>query len=79
MIAFNTSVGLPLSLQELPNFSTAHIGRALSAAKNPQLKMKLQNMPVALTAEMVDTYMGPILNAAYTGDLTLIRNMESDI
>jgi alcohol dehydrogenase class IV len=79
MIAFNTSVGLPLSLHELPNFSTAHIGRALSAAKNPQLKMKLQNMPVALTAEMVDTYMGPILNAAYTGDLTLIRNMESDI
>jgi alcohol dehydrogenase len=32
-------------------------------------------MPVPLTAEMVDEYMGPILEAAKTGDLGLIRNV----
>jgi alcohol dehydrogenase len=38
------------------------------------LKMKLQNMPVPLTAEMVDEYMGPILEAAKDGDLSRIKN-----
>jgi alcohol dehydrogenase len=48
----------------------------LAAAKNPQLKMKLQNMPVPLTAEMIDDYMAPILEAAREGNLSLIRNVE---
>jgi len=30
-------------------------------------------MPVPLTADMIDDYMGPILRAAKTGDLELIR------
>jgi len=50
--------------------------RALEAAKDPQLRMKLQNMPVPLTAEMVDEYMGPILEAAQDGDLSLIKNVS---
>ena len=37
--------------------------------------MKLENMPVPLTADMVDEYMGPILRAAATGDLAMIRNV----
>jgi len=40
---------------------------------NPQLKMKLENMPVPMTADMIDAYMGPILEAGKTGDLCLIR------
>jgi alcohol dehydrogenase len=48
----------------------------LTAAKNPQLKMKLENMPVPLTAEMVDEYMGPVLEAAKTGELDGIKNVE---
>ena len=56
----------------MPGFSDAHIERALKAAKNPQLKMKLENMPVPLTADMIDEYMGPVLRAAKTGDLSLI-------
>ena len=32
-------------------------------------------MPVALTADMVDEYMGPILKAAKTGDLEIIKNV----
>lgn len=36
--------------------------------------MKLQNMPVPMTAADVDPYMEPILRSAMTGDLTLVRN-----
>lgn len=75
MIAFEQEVGNPWRLQDVPTFTDAHITRALAAARNPQLKMKLENMPVPLTAEMVDDYMGPILEAAKTGDLSLIRNV----
>ncbi len=75
MIAFEQKVGNPWRLQDVATFTDAHIARALAAAKNPQLKMKLENMPVPLTAEMVDDYMGPILQAAKTGDLSLIRNV----
>jgi len=68
-------IGLPRRLSEVKGFNQAHIDRALTAAKNPQLKMKLQNMPVPLTAQTVDEYMGPVLEAAKDGDLTLIKNV----
>ena len=68
-------IGFPTRLSEVEGFSRGHIDRALTAAKNPQLKMKLQNMPVPLAAEMVDEYMGPILEAARDGDLTMIKNV----
>ena len=76
MIAFATSVGAPTTLGQLDRFTDEHIARALAAAKSPQLKMKLQNMPVAMDAGMVDEYMAPILQAAKTGDFSLIRNMD---
>lgn len=75
MIAFSKSVHSPTRLLDLPGFDDALIGRALSAAKDPQLEMKLKNMPVSLNSEAVDEYMGPILRAAKTGDFSLIRNM----
>jgi alcohol dehydrogenase len=75
MFALAGKIGFPVRLSEVPGFSEGHIERALTAAKNPQLKMKLQNMPVPLTAEMIDEYMGPILEAARSGDLNLIRNV----
>ena len=68
-------IGFPTRLSEVEGFSQEHIDRALTAAKNPQLKMKLQNMPVPLAAEMVDEYMRPILEAARDGDLTKIKNV----
>jgi alcohol dehydrogenase len=74
MIAFEKSIGFPTTLGEVPGFTDEHIRRALTAAKDPQLKMKLENMPIPMTAEMVDAYMGPILQAARTGDLEIIRN-----
>ena len=75
MLEFARKVGLPTCLGEVEGFKPAHIERALTAAKNPQLKMKLQNMPVPLTAEMVDEYMGPVLEAARDGNLSLIKNV----
>lgn len=75
MIAFERGIGLPATLNEVPGFDERHIERALAAAKNPQLRMKLENMPVPLTAEMVDEYMGPVLEAARTGQLDRIRNV----
>jgi len=75
LINFLKRIGAPSTLREVPGFSEAHIGRALAAAKDPQLKMKLENMPVPLTTEMVDEYLGPVLRAAATGDLSRIRNV----
>lgn len=76
MIALSKRAGFPTTLKEVKGFTNGHIDRALTAAKDPQLKMKLENMPVPLTAEMVDEYMGPILCAARDGDLSLIKNVR---
>ncbi|MBI4877684.1 MAG: iron-containing alcohol dehydrogenase [Acidobacteria bacterium] len=76
LMAFERRVGVPPALNQVPGFTDAHIERALTAAKNPQLRMKLENMPVPMTAEMVDDYMGPILQAARTGVLEGIRNVS---
>jgi alcohol dehydrogenase len=76
MIEFARRIGFPTRLSEVEGFTQEHIERALTAAKNPQLKMKLENMPVPLTAEMVDEYMGPILEAARDGDVSLVKNVE---
>ena len=46
-----------------------------AVAKNPKLQSKLQNMPIPLSAETVDDYMGPVLEAAETGDFSRIKNM----
>ena len=68
-------IGYPTRLHEVKGFSKAHIERALAAAKDPQLKMKLQNMPVPLSAETVDEYMRATLEAAAQGNLALIKNV----
>ncbi len=75
MIRFAREVQFPTRLSEVPGFGQHHTERALEAAKNPQLKSKLENMPVPLTAELVDEYMGSILLAAETGELETIRNL----
>ncbi len=75
MIALGQKVGFPTNLNQVKGFTDEHIQRALTAAKDPALKMKLENMPVPMTTEMLDEYMGPILQAAKTGNLKLIKNV----
>ncbi|RPJ01534.1 MAG: iron-containing alcohol dehydrogenase [Deltaproteobacteria bacterium] len=73
MIAFAKDLSFPITLKEA-GATREHIDRMLIAAKNPQLKMKLQNMPTPMDAEKgdVDRFMKPVLEAAYSGDLSLI-------
>lgn len=54
LIALEKVVRLPTTLGQAPGFNRGHINRALAAAKDPQLQMKLEDMPVPLTPEMVD-------------------------
>jgi alcohol dehydrogenase len=75
MLELARRIGFPIRLGDVPGFTPAHISRALAAAKDPQLKSKLENMPVPLTAEMIEEYMGPVLQAACGGDLSVIRNV----
>ena len=75
MVAFGKAIGAPVTLKDLPKFNDGYIAKALEAAKNPQFEMKLKNMPVPLTASIVDEYMGPILRAAASGDFSLIKLM----
>lgn len=75
MIAFGKSIGAPTTLAELKGFTEGHITRAIAAAKDPQLEMKLRNMPVPMATADVDRYMEPVLRAAVSGDLSLIREM----
>lgn len=72
MMALAREVGFPTRLADVPGFDRGHIERALAAAKDPQLEMKLRNMPVPLSPEGVDTYMGAILDAAGEGELTRV-------
>jgi alcohol dehydrogenase len=73
MIAFAKDLNFPTTLKEA-GATWDHLHRMLSAAKNPQLKMKLQNMPTPMDAEKgdVDRLMKPVLEAAFTGDMSLI-------
>jgi len=70
MIAFWKELGFPTTLREV-GATEAHLKRMLTAAKNPQLRMKLQQMPVPMDAEKgdVDKLMKPTLEAAFSGDL----------
>lgn len=73
MIELSRSIDFPTTLKEA-GATEEHIERMVKAAKDPQLKMKLQNMPIPMDAERgdVDRLMKPTLEAAYTGDLSLI-------
>ncbi|MGI6642387.1 MAG: hypothetical protein ACOX48_13005 [Limnochordia bacterium] len=69
MLSFLESLGYPTSLQELPGFDYRFVEQALAAAADPQLAMKLQNMPIPFTSADIDRYMRPLLDAAVIGDL----------
>jgi alcohol dehydrogenase class IV len=75
LIALGKRVGFPTTLSEIDGMSKAHIKKALQAAKNPQLEMKLKGMPIPLSSGMVDEYMRPVLEASLSGDFSLIKNI----
>ena len=72
---FSQFLDFPTCLHDVPGINEGHIDRCLAAAKNPQLDMKLRNMPVSLNADLVEEYMRPILEAAWGGEFERIKNM----
>lgn len=74
-IAFAKSVHAPTQLSQVAGFTEDRVERILDAAKNPDLAMKLKNMPVPLTAQEVDTYLRSVILAAVDGNLDEIINM----
>jgi len=78
MINLNKSLGFPATLKEA-GASRVHIERMLEAAKDPQLKMKLLNMPVPLDPEKedIDRFMKGVLEAAFTGNIDQIKTKKN--
>jgi alcohol dehydrogenase len=76
ILAFNRKIGFPTTLAEIEGIDRTVLEKILTAAKDPQLESKLQNMPVPLSADLVDQYMSPVLEAAWSGDLgkIVLRN-----
>ncbi len=75
MIALSKDIGFPTKLIDVAGFTDKDITRCLTAAKNPSLESKLKNMPVTLSTDTVDEYMGAVLQAAKIGNLSLIKFM----
>jgi len=75
MVEFSRFLEFPTCLSEVAGITDIHIDRCLTAAKNPQLDMKLRNMPVPLNADLVEEYMRPILEAAWGGEFEKIKSM----
>ena len=71
--------GSMLVENDIEGFTDGNTERAISAAKNPQLEMKLKNMPIPLNVSLLDECMRPILEAAKFGDLSIIKNLEDFI
>jgi alcohol dehydrogenase class IV len=76
MVKVSRAIGFPTKLTDVPGITQAHVTRCLTAAKDPQLEMKLLNMPVPLKANQVDDYMGPILQAAWEGRFEIIKSLR---
>jgi alcohol dehydrogenase len=75
MVKLSQAIGFPTKLTEVAGITQAHVTRCLTAAKDPQLEMKLLNMPVPMKASQVDEYMGPILQAAWEGRFEVIKTL----
>ncbi|MFC2076220.1 iron-containing alcohol dehydrogenase [candidate division KSB1 bacterium] len=71
MTAFARSLGFPTTLKEA-GVPQERIEVMVEQAKNPQLASKLQNMPTPMETADVDPKMDPTLQAAFTGDFSLI-------
>jgi alcohol dehydrogenase len=75
MIVFEKRAGLPTELQVVAGFNPVHIDRSLAAAREPQLRMDLENMPVPLKSEL-EGYMWAVLQAATNGNHEVIRKTQ---
>ena len=76
IMEFYMEINYPSTLGQVSGFGREYIEKALKAARNPQLEMKLKNMPLPLGPSTVDKYMGLVLESAWSGDLSLIKSFK---
>ncbi|MCD6592275.1 MAG: iron-containing alcohol dehydrogenase, partial [Thaumarchaeota archaeon] len=74
---FEKRIGYPINLREA-GATEKHIQKMVEAAKDPQLKMKLKNMPISMDPDAgdIERFMEPTLYAAYTGNINLIPRID---
>lgn len=77
MIRLSDDIGFPTTLKAVPGYTETHKRKCLEAAKNSKLESKLKNMPVSLSAKDVDEFMGSVLEAAESGNMRKIKNLNS--
>lgn len=77
MFRFLKNIGFPRSLM-LAGIPREQTKIMLAEAKNPQLRMKLANMPVPLDISRgdIENLMGPTLKAAYRGDISMVPDVK---
>jgi alcohol dehydrogenase len=77
MLNFLKKINYPSTLKEA-GVPERQIEVMVEASKNPQLKSKLQNMPLPIDVEKgdVDRLIKPTLQAAYTGNLEIITSIK---
>lgn len=75
MIRFSKSIGFPTTLKEA-GVPPEQVEVMAEASKDPQVRMKLKNMPVPLDVEDVDRFIRPTLLAAYEGDFGLVPELR---
>jgi alcohol dehydrogenase len=75
IVELSQRAGFRTTRGEVEGFAQRYMAGTFTAAKSPQLKMKLENMPVPLTGQMVDDCRRSALEATRTGDLGLIKNV----
>ena len=74
MQKFLKEIEVPIALNDVDGFTPDHITRALEAAKSPNLRMKLNNMPVPFASGDIDTSMKSILVSAAEGHFDHLRS-----
>jgi alcohol dehydrogenase len=76
MMKFLRSIDYPITLKEA-NVTPNHIKKMIKAANNPQLEMKLNNMPIPMSVRAgdIDRFMKPTLEASYKGDFALVPSL----
>ncbi|MCK5835027.1 MAG: iron-containing alcohol dehydrogenase [Lentisphaeria bacterium] len=72
---FMDRVGAVTKFSDVKGFEVSHIAKMLDAAKDPQLAVKLNAMPIRMSVGDVDVYMKSILNAAFSGSIKELKTL----
>ena len=78
MIRLSKDLGFPVTLKEVAGYTETYKMKCLEAARDPKLESKLKNMPIPMTLADVDLYMKAVLDAAESGDMSMIQKVYAN-